>query len=44
MKTQKEFKWFDDAHRVCDKLEKLAVKAYVLATLIYALLKILAHH
>lgn len=46
MKVKKVLKWLDDARRVFAKLEKrkLAVEACVLATLIYALIRIVAHH
>lgn len=42
--SERVLKWLDDAHRVFAKLEKLAVEAYVLPTLIYALIRIVAHH
>jgi hypothetical protein len=44
MTTKKVLKCLDDVDRVFVKLEKVALKAYLLATLIYALYKIVAQH
>lgn len=44
MKTKQVPKWLDDAPYVFEKLEKVVLKGFVLATLIHTLIKIIAHH
>jgi hypothetical protein len=44
MTTKQVLKCLDDVNRVFIKLEKVALKGYLLATLIYALYKIVAQH
>jgi hypothetical protein len=44
MTTKQVLKCLDGVQRVFVKLEKVAFKAYLLATLIYALYKIIAQH
>ena len=44
MTTKKVLKCLDDVHCVFVKLQKVVFEAYLLATLIYALYKIVAQH
>lgn len=44
MKIKRLLKNLDDAYCVLGKLEKLAIKAFLLAILIHELYKIVAHH
>ena len=44
MTAKQVLKCLDDVHSVFIKLEKVALEAYLLATLIYALYKIIAQH
>jgi hypothetical protein len=44
MKIKRFLKTLDGAERVLGKLEKIAIKAFLLAILIYELYKIVAHH